>query len=219
MIKHDHSDVQSLWDAQAVSYSQKADRMEPGLRAVTGALLDAVGLAPGMRLLDLGCGSGHTTAEAHGRGAEVLGLDQSPAMVSEARVRFPAVRFMVGDMMKPPQGPWDAITCRFAAHHAGPAWLSASWRVLRPSGRIAIAELGPEPPDQTGKQSGKVGPAEWCRRFDETGFVDVAVVPLRVQLPPAVIEQDRHGHHWPPTWIISGRKPSEIADASGRVEK
>jgi len=44
-------------------------------------------LAPkaGERILDLGCGTGALTAEIAGRGAEVLGVDRSEAILSHPR--------------------------------------------------------------------------------------------------------------------------------------
>lgn len=56
-------------------------------------------LAPqaGERILDVGCGTGALTAEIAGRGAEILGVDQSQEMVSQARKKFPTLRFEVLD--------------------------------------------------------------------------------------------------------------------------
>ncbi|MGV8954689.1 MAG: magnesium protoporphyrin IX methyltransferase [Cypionkella sp.] len=57
----------------------------------------------GMRVLDAGCGAGQMTAELAVRGAEVVAVDISPALVDIARTRLPAehahrVRFASGDM-------------------------------------------------------------------------------------------------------------------------
>ena len=47
----------------------------------------------------LGCGPGHVTRYLADRGAEVLGIDLSPAMIDVARVRFPGLDFRVGSML------------------------------------------------------------------------------------------------------------------------
>lgn len=57
----------------------------------------------GCRVLDAGCGAGQMTAELAARGADVLAVDISPALVEIARSRLPAehadrVAFASGDM-------------------------------------------------------------------------------------------------------------------------
>ncbi len=57
----------------------------------------------GARVLDAGCGAGQMTAELAARGADVVAVDISPALVSIAEARLPAehserVRFASGDM-------------------------------------------------------------------------------------------------------------------------
>src|SRR5262245_43668551 len=56
-------------------------------------------LAPlrGERMLDLGSGTGHLTAQLAAAGAEVIGLDRSPAMVEQAGRAYPHLRFVTGD--------------------------------------------------------------------------------------------------------------------------
>jgi len=195
MTAHDHmhGDTAASWDEHAAQYAIKAEGLEPLLQAATEAMLDAVELRPGMRLLDLGCGVGHSTAAAVARKADALGIDRSPAMIDAARERHPELRFAVGEMRSPPPGPWDAVVCRFAGHHVDPAWIEQAHRVLRPGGRLAIAEV--EHPHAAPDHDGKVGPAEWRRRFEQAGFTEVRSEPCAI------------GHGWPPTWIIAGRKP------------
>ena len=57
----------------------------------------------GARVLDAGCGAGQMTAELAARGADVMAVDISPALVNIARTRLPAehaarVSFASGDM-------------------------------------------------------------------------------------------------------------------------
>ncbi|TCK28799.1 trans-aconitate 2-methyltransferase [Ancylobacter aquaticus] len=63
-------------------------------------LLAAVPLERARRVVDLGCGPGNSTELLAARwpDAEVIGVDNSPAMLEQARARLPAVRFELGDL-------------------------------------------------------------------------------------------------------------------------
>ena len=60
-------------------------------------LVDLLAPKPGERILDLGCGTGALTAEIASRGAEILGVDRSEEMISQARKKFPALKFELLD--------------------------------------------------------------------------------------------------------------------------
>ena len=63
-------------------------------------------LAPeGLRVADLGCGTGRLLAAL--RPARGVGVDLSPAMVEQARARYPAFEFKVGDVEE--QGVIDSL--------------------------------------------------------------------------------------------------------------
>jgi trans-aconitate methyltransferase len=61
------------------------------------SLIDMLKPQAGERILDLGCGSGQLTAKIAESGAQVMGIDQSPEMVAEARRNFPLLKFDVAD--------------------------------------------------------------------------------------------------------------------------
>ena len=52
---------------------------EPYARAANDDVFDQVGVGPGVRLLDVACGSGYAAMVAAQRGAEVSGLDAATA--------------------------------------------------------------------------------------------------------------------------------------------
>jgi trans-aconitate 2-methyltransferase len=52
---------------------------------------------PGDRILDLGCGTGQLTAAIAQAGAEVIGMDANPAMITTARRNYPHLQFRVAD--------------------------------------------------------------------------------------------------------------------------
>jgi SAM-dependent methyltransferase len=62
------------------------------------ALVDSYG--PGS-VLDAGCGTGRVAIELSRRGHAVVGVDQDPAMLDEARRKAPALRWVVGDLADP----------------------------------------------------------------------------------------------------------------------
>ena len=68
----------------------------------------------GARVLDAGCGTGQMAAELAARGADVVAVDISPALVGIAEARLPAglpgrVRFLSGDMLAADLGSFDHV--------------------------------------------------------------------------------------------------------------
>ena len=66
----------------------------------------------GARLLDAGCGTGAMAVELAARGADVIAVDISPALVEIAEKRCPAqlrgrITFVAGDMLDPRLGSFD----------------------------------------------------------------------------------------------------------------
>jgi SAM-dependent methyltransferase len=109
---------------------------------VIDALLDAAGVGPGLRVLDVGSGPGYVTARAAQRGAQVIGVDLAEAMVRLARQLHPGLYFEVGDaqILAFPTGSFDAVVGNFALQHL-PHQLQALEgfvRVLVPGGRLAM---------------------------------------------------------------------------------
>jgi len=101
---------------------QRLDRQAATIARPTGVLLQSAGIAPGMRVLDLGTGLGHVAlqvAELVGPGGSVVGVDQSGDAIAVARSRAgPTVRFEQADVLafKDPE-PFDAIVARLLLFH------------------------------------------------------------------------------------------------------
>jgi ubiquinone/menaquinone biosynthesis C-methylase UbiE len=69
--------------------------------------------APGARLLDLGCGTGHHMLWARGRNYEAAGTDGSEAMLAEARRLNPSSELLLApaDALPFPDASFDAVLC------------------------------------------------------------------------------------------------------------
>jgi cyclopropane-fatty-acyl-phospholipid synthase len=131
-----------------------------GLDAAQEAKLDLVcrklGLAPGMRLLDVGCGWGSLALHAAGRyGVDVVGITLSAeqARLAEERVAEAGlaerIEIRVQDYRDTADGPFDAISSVGMAEHVGeaqlPRYAGRLHDLLRPGGRLlnhAIAWSG-----------------------------------------------------------------------------
>ncbi len=98
----------------------------------------------GERILDVGCGTGQLTAEMANSGAQMVGIDNSPTMIAEARRNFPGLRFELLDVLSMPYADeFDAVFSNATLHwvrEAGTA-VAGIVRALKPGGRF-VAELG-----------------------------------------------------------------------------
>lgn len=123
-------------------------------RAILSASLAAAELQPGESLADIGCGTGELAmmAERLGEGRQAIGLDATPGMIAQARLRAAAIgsraRFEIGiaETLPMATGSLHAITSSFFFHHLpSPVKREAlreMWRVLAPGGRLVIADYG-----------------------------------------------------------------------------
>jgi trans-aconitate methyltransferase len=107
-------------------------------------LLPLLSPQQGERIVDLGCGTGHLTAQIAEAGADVLGIDKSPDMIGQARQNFPKLRFMLSDVTTfGVAEPVDAVFSNAVLHWVTDAEgaVRAVAGALRPGGRF-IAEFG-----------------------------------------------------------------------------
>lgn len=97
----------------------------------------------GMKVLDLCCGQGIVARGLVETGAEVTGLDFSPAMLVIASEEVPEATFVEGDAMAMPfeDASFDAVTMGFGMPHVPdpPAAMAEARRVLKPGGRFAYS--------------------------------------------------------------------------------
>ena len=168
----------------------------------------------GLEVLDVGCAAGTIAADVMDRGAQVTGLDLSPAMVETARRRCEGRgRFLVADLTEPlplPDATFDGIIASLVLHyiHDWSVPLASFARVLRPGGWVVFSTDHPDSPfarshrtnyfatelikDRWTKSGVTIDVSFWRRplmamvdAFADAGFV------LERLLEPRVSDQDR----------------------------
>jgi len=162
---------QAGWNATAHKYDQHFGTITPEFRA---ALLDAAGVKEGLRVLDIATGPGYVAGAAAARGADAIGVDFAPNMVTEARKRHPQAMFQEGDAedLPFPDETFDAVVSSFGMLHVSRAEvvLMEVQRVLRPGGRFAFTVWGK--PNETVIATGIL-----LRAIETHGTTDVGFPP------------------------------------------
>jgi SAM-dependent methyltransferase len=147
--------VSQPWDWWAYRLRVRHRPTHPGIQVQDATLIEAIVEAldlrqPGLRILDLACGSGVHALMLAQRGAVVTGLDIAPSLVAydneQARLKGLAdqARFVVGDMRKPPfRAAFDAVTILgtsfgFFDEAGNQAVLAGAAEALVPGGRLLI---------------------------------------------------------------------------------
>jgi trans-aconitate methyltransferase len=107
-------DARNEWDPEAY------DDDTGFVHEYGGSVVDLLEPQPGERVLDLGCGTGHLTAdiaERVGESGVAVGVDASAEMVDRARERYPDLRFTVADAREyAPDRPFDGVFSNAALH-------------------------------------------------------------------------------------------------------
>ncbi|WP_208801203.1 methyltransferase domain-containing protein [Microbispora triticiradicis] len=137
--------------AAAMTYLAQASG-HPVIQAVRAAAVDLLSVAPGSRVLDVGCGLGEMSrvfAHAVGPDGSVTAVDVNPAMVAAARDRHVSsprdavVSYRVADVASLYLGrDFDVVWCeRVLQHVPDPdAAAGAMARSLSPGGRVCVVD-------------------------------------------------------------------------------
>lgn len=123
-----------------------------GVMPMSEAIISAVDVNAGERVLDVACGSGNAALVAARRHAEVTGIDYVPALIDRAKQRAEAegtkIDFRVGDAQALPftDGSFDVVVSVFGAMFAPDQHRTARelLRVTRAGGRIGLVNWMPE---------------------------------------------------------------------------
>jgi demethylmenaquinone methyltransferase/2-methoxy-6-polyprenyl-1,4-benzoquinol methylase len=142
--------VRGLFDEAAADYDRIERVMALGSGArYRGRALTLAGLRPGMRVLDVACGTGlvaRQAVEIVGDPSLVIGIDPSPGMLAEARRALPpGVRLArgVAEQLPLADASVDFLVMGYALRHVSD--LGATFRefarVLRRGGRACVLEI------------------------------------------------------------------------------
>ena len=126
--------------------------MEAVTTPAAARLVNFAGVAKGMRVLDVGCGTGVVAVTAARLGAQVRAIDLTPQLLERARensrIAEVEVEWLEGDVEQLPfkDGEFDVVLSQFA-HIFAPrpeVALKEMLRVARPGGTIAFSTWPPE---------------------------------------------------------------------------
>lgn len=133
------------------SIAEKFDVWLPQLAPVGDALIKALEVEPGQRVLDVACGTGEpalTLAKRMGGSVDIVGIDAAPGMIDVANTKagtrgLQGVTFeaMPAEALAFPDESFDRVLCRFGVmlFEQPLQGVMEMHRVLRPGGRFALA--------------------------------------------------------------------------------
>lgn len=139
--------TQEGYDLWAAIYDQEDNAL---IALETRYLAPRLADVHGMEAVDIGCGTGRIALALAARGARVMALDFSEAMLAQARAKpgAEAVTFIQHDLSRPlPFAPaaFDLVTCCLVLDHIADlvGLLGEMGRICRPNGVIHVSVMHP----------------------------------------------------------------------------
>ncbi|OYD85271.1 tetratricopeptide repeat protein [Azospirillum brasilense] len=135
--------VRALFDRYADRFDQDlVGKLGYSAPALLREAVDRLGTAAGLRVLDLGCGTGLAGVAFRPLAAHLAGVDLAPRMVEKARARALYDELSVGDVVAAVEavpGAWDLLVAADVLVYLGnlTALFEGAAKALRPAGRFA----------------------------------------------------------------------------------
>ena len=171
------------WDATQYN---KDFRFVPDYGEDVLALLE---LHKGMKVLDIGCGTGQLTAKIKESGAEVIGIDMSEQMLETARKEYPGIPFIKKDACAlETEEEYDAVFSNAVFHWIDDqdALLEGISRALMPGG-VLVCEFGGQGCCETIH-----GALDWCFRKRGLKYPRTFYFPTIGEYAPLVERHELH---------------------------
>jgi demethylmenaquinone methyltransferase/2-methoxy-6-polyprenyl-1,4-benzoquinol methylase len=139
-------EVAAMFDTVAARYDLTNDVLSLGQdRLWRRAVVRALDVRPGERVLDLAAGTGTSSEPLVAAGADVVPADFSLGMLGVGKRRSPHLQLTAGDATRLPfaDGSFDAVTISFGLRNVvdPDAGLREMLRVTRPGGRLVVCEF------------------------------------------------------------------------------
>ncbi|MDR1666657.1 MAG: class I SAM-dependent methyltransferase [Bacteroidales bacterium] len=136
-------DAENIWGWGSVAGQQRAERRAQ-------YFIDLGEITRSNDVLEIGCGTGTFTEKVYlSTNANITAIDVSPALLEQARIKLPNVKFLIENAMSlsAENDTFDVVYGSSVLHHLDmPAALSEFYRVLRPAtdngkpGKLVFAE-------------------------------------------------------------------------------
>ena len=202
-MKSPEESAREVFGRRARTYATSACHTDP---QVLGMVVELSGASPEWRALDVATGTAHTAFALAPAVASVIGMDLTPEMLGEARHlgvqrSISNVTFQIADVhhLPYPDGSFDLITCRRAAHHFSDiaSALREMRRALRRGGRLVIDDRSVPEDDFVDNCMNQLDrfhdeshvrqyrPGEWREMLEEAGFEVESVEPYTRHRPLA----------------------------------
>jgi len=213
-----HEWLRRIFDDTAGDY----DRVESWLSLGSGRwyrrqALKRAGLAPGMCVADIACGTGLVAREAMsivGPEGGVVGIDPSQGMLAHARENLGITTIIgIAEALPLETGRFDFVSMGYALRHVedlAPAFAEFQ-RVLKPGGGLCILEIT--------RPAGRIG------RAALRAYMGLLAGLLRVMKPGSSRTSELWGYYWqtidrctPPGRVIEAVRAAGFVDVEHRVQ-